>query len=370
MKQQIINADSIEKKPPVPIQIKLQKNFSPKLESENGDEIKITIEEIKNFNEYSSDIANVYMGEMSYYSTTLDIITIYLKGQKLMYMESKTYCEMCLYFLMLPAIFISACCTVLSISLKSYAFGSVIVSGLTALNSFILGIVTYLKLDAKSEAHKTTTYQFDKLQTQCEFYSGKTLMIRDDNLLTNIKEFYKILEKKVSEIKDVNQFPIPEYIRKKYGKIYGQNVFSEMKRYKTIRSKNIQKLIIIDQILEERKNKPEYIPVHGKRNKNIEPIRRVNFFKKSMYNLCHNPQQPDQTEEVFVEVDHPDDNIYDYSTLDLKLQKEKIIQQILEYRNLSIKMNEIFDEQLKKNEGNKNTFCKIRCCCTYFCLKT
>lgn len=373
MKQQVINTDSsaIERKPPVPVQVKVAKIVPPKPESENGGEITVTIEEIKRYDEFSSEIANVYMGEMSYYSTTLDIITIYLKGQKLLYMESKTYCEMCLYFLMLPAIFISACCTVLSVSLKSYSFGSVIVAGLTALNSFILGIVTYLKLDAKSEAHKTTTYQFDKLQTQCEFYSGKTLMIRDENLLTNIKEFYKVLEKKVAEIKDVNQFPIPEYIRKKYGQIYGQNVFSEMKRYKTIRSKNIQKLIIIDQILEERKNQPEYIPINGKRKKNIHPVRRVNFFKKSMNNLfCNRPPPEPEEPQEFVEVDDPDDNIHDYSTLDLKLEKEKLIQQIIEYRNLSIKMNEIFDDQIRKNEQHKSICCKIRCCCTYFCLKT
>ena len=171
----------------------------------NKEQLAINIQEIIDFKEYSEGISSVYMGQMTYYSITLDVVTIYLKGQKLLYIESKTYCEMCLYFLMLPAIFISASCTVLSIALSSYSFGSVIVSTLTAINSFILGIVTYLKLDAKSEAHKTSTYQFDKLQTRCEFFAGKIYMINDPKIHENITNFFEEIEKKVTEIKDVNQ---------------------------------------------------------------------------------------------------------------------------------------------------------------------
>jgi hypothetical protein len=232
-------------------------NEEPKLrtggiEETVPDEIVVEIPEIKRFKDFSSGIAHTYMGEMTYYSTTLDVIAVYLKGQKTLYIEAKGYCEMCLYLLMLPAIFISASCTVLSGSLKDY---SVIVSSLTAINSFILGIVTYLKLDAKSEAHRITSYQFDKLQNMCEFYSGKTLMIEDKDLAENIKTFFETIEKKVSEIKDVNQFPIPEAIRYRYSGIYGFNVFAEMKRYKTDRNKNIQEILEIEN--EIHKNGPQ-----------------------------------------------------------------------------------------------------------------
>ena len=92
--------------------------------SESGEELIINIPEVLDFNNCSLGISSVYMGKMTYYSTTLDIVTIYLKGQKLLYIEAKTYCEMCLYFLMLPAIFISASCTVLSMALKTYNYGS------------------------------------------------------------------------------------------------------------------------------------------------------------------------------------------------------------------------------------------------------
>ena len=42
--------------------------------------------------------------------------------------------------------------------------------------SFLLAVVSYLKLDAEAEAHKTTSHQYDKLQSQCEFTSGTLLL--------------------------------------------------------------------------------------------------------------------------------------------------------------------------------------------------
>ena len=48
-------------------------------------------------------------------STALDIISVYLKGQKIIHIESKIYCEYYLYRLMLPAIFISTISSVISV---------------------------------------------------------------------------------------------------------------------------------------------------------------------------------------------------------------------------------------------------------------
>ena len=151
--------------------------------------LMLPIQDINDYNKFASDITSSYMGAMSYYSITLDLIAIYLKGQKIIYIESKTFCEQCLYCLMLPAILVSAICTVISTALKNVEWGSTLVSALAGTNSFILAVVTYLKLDAKSEAHRTACYQFDKLQTMCEFYSGRCLLLSDDNIKDKIEEF-------------------------------------------------------------------------------------------------------------------------------------------------------------------------------------
>lgn len=66
-----------------------------------------------------------------------------------------------------------------------------------------------MKLDAKAEAHKTSAYKFDKLQSLCEFKLGKSLLKND---IDNIIKFIDDLELQVNEINETNQFIIPEYI--------------------------------------------------------------------------------------------------------------------------------------------------------------
>lgn len=164
-------------------------------------------------------------------SMICDIIAIYLKGQKILYTEAKTLCEQRLNYLMLPTICITAICTVISVVLKEYPFGSTLVSSLNGLNFFFLTLINYLKLDAKAEAHRVAAYKFDKTQSRLEFSSGKILFITGES-----KELPKIIadtEKDVREIKETNQFILPESIRYNYPNLCYINVFSEVKKVQT-----------------------------------------------------------------------------------------------------------------------------------------
>jgi hypothetical protein len=181
---------------------------------------------LRSYKQFSEEIDNSFWDKDSTNSTALDIIAVYLKGQKILYIEAKTYCEQHLNTLMLPAILISAICTVISVSLSSYGWGTILVSSLTAANSFILSLISYLKLDAKAEAHKISSYQFDKLQTLCEFHSGRVLFFKDASVVDLVTD----IQKKVDEVKDTNQFIIPESVRYRFPILYSTNVFSEVKK--------------------------------------------------------------------------------------------------------------------------------------------
>ena len=305
----------------------------------------IPIKEIADFKKYYKNIKGAYNSEISYDSITLDLIAIYLKGQKVLYVESKTFCEQCLYYLMLPAIFISAVCTVISVSLKEYMWGSILVASLTGSNSFILSVVTYLKLDAKSEAHRTASYQFDKLQTMCEFHSGKFLLVKmsgNDEVLINhkpgdetISEFVNKIEMKVAEIKDVNQFVIPEIIRHRYATIYGTNIFAIVKKYKTDRMLNAQRLIIIDKILVSEKwykgPPKQYI---------AENLEKKNAFKiiRNMFT------EEEEKISVFTE---PELDIYTATEHELLREKDRLINLIIEYRKISSRINNAFNSEIQ-----------------------
>ena len=93
-------------------------------------------------------------------SSALDILAGYLKGQKIIYMESKAYVEKKLYMLMLPCIFLSAMASVLSEIMREYSRGHIIISIINASIAFLLALVNYLKLEAASEAHKISSHLF------------------------------------------------------------------------------------------------------------------------------------------------------------------------------------------------------------------
>jgi len=178
-------------------------------------------------------------------SSAMDILATYVRGQKLIYMEAKDYCESHLNYYMMPAIFLSATASVLSPVSPDIYRGTLWLSALNAFISFLLAIVNYMKLDAKAEAHKISAHQYDKLQSMCEFSSGYFLLFGEQGRETmdnDIKTKIIDIEGKIKEIKATNKFLIPRQIRYYYPNIYNLNVFSIIKKIENCRKDYTTKL--------------------------------------------------------------------------------------------------------------------------------
>jgi L-cysteine desulfidase len=180
------------------------------------------------FSDVRDAVRQSFQDEKHYNSMVADIIAMYLKGQKILYAEAKVYCEQHLNYLMLPAIFITSACTVLTPILQNHPYGNIIVSSLTAFTATLLAIINYIKLDAKAEAHRSAAYKFDKLESNVVFNSGKLLYLTSTT--EELKDLILTTEKQVQEIKESNQFILPEQIRMNFPNLYGVNIFSEIKR--------------------------------------------------------------------------------------------------------------------------------------------
>jgi hypothetical protein len=257
------------------------------------------------------------------YTTDIDILTTYMKGQKNVYIQSTHICQWKYNCLMIPPLIITCFITIASPFIECDDGRSAIISGLNAVAAFFISMINFLKIEASTQSFFQLANQYDKLETSLEIVNNKLMIIDDDDEKKRIVlEKLNIIEEKIMEFKDTYVQLIPEEIKKLFPIICHINVFSFIKKMHTCKQNLLSNLRDV-------KNEIGFILHKWKKKNDIQSNESTQFIEF-------------QYEKEKVRI------AYLYSI------KDKIKQDIMEYKNAYSHMDDIFTREIKNAENKMN----------------
>lgn len=209
--------------------------FDKKLDKTLSQPRKLTFREVQKS-------INKYYETDDKYSNELDILTTYLKGQKNLYMKSRTITQTKINIFIIPSLIGTCIITIFAPIIQDYKWSGAFISGLNAFVALLVSFVHYLKLESSAEMYSYLTSHYDRLENSIEFTSNKLVFYenhkeKSDLVLSKMKE----VEKKINEIKETTSIFIPEEVKKMFPIICNVNIFSFIKRIEVYKKKLLVK---------------------------------------------------------------------------------------------------------------------------------
>ena len=130
---------------------------------------------------------------------------------------------------MLPAIFLSTSAAVLALVVDDIVYGTLILSIVNGIITFLLTIINYLKLNAEAESHKIKSNEYGKLETQCIKCYPENYYISKMKIKTQIELIFNRMYKKLKEIENTHTFMISFKIKRALPNTCNINIFERVK---------------------------------------------------------------------------------------------------------------------------------------------
>jgi hypothetical protein len=213
------------------------------------------------YEDIENALNNDYEKDSYKYSRQLDMLILFIKGQKNIYFQSKNITQAKLFLFMIPTLLITIALTIFAPIIKDYEWSGGVISGLNFLVTSLVSIMNFMKLESKTECYNQIASQYDKIETTLEIMSSKLFFVKTEEekkemVLSNILE----TEVRLNEIKDINPVIIPNEIKIIFPIISHTNIFSFIKKIEN------EKRDLIFQLMHT-KNEIHYILNKWKRSK-------------------------------------------------------------------------------------------------------
>lgn len=259
------------------------------------------------------------IGNSNKYSSEIDILTTYIKGQKNLFIQSKYLTHRKLNCLMFPTLFLTAAITIIAPFIECRPWSVGFVSGINAIIALLLSLINYLKLESSTEMYLLMANNYDKLETSLEMANSKlTFIEKDEDKRTLVLKKIQEVENKIIELKESNGLIIPEEIKRLFPIICHINIFLFIKKLEAYKKSLLIKFRDV-------KNEMRYI------------LHRLNL---------QDAQQKDTIETM--KEKHRLSYLYEI--------KEKLKNEILEYRSAYGSIDELFTREIKMAENKKNKY--------------
>jgi len=221
------------------------------------------------YREVEQSLDKYYDDSDNKYSSELDILITYMKGQKNLFYQAYLLSQRKLNCLLIPALLVTSAVTIFAPIIENYKWSGGIISGLNAFTVLLISLSNYLKLETSTQTFYSTALHFEKLETSLEFVASKLMFIESETDKSRLV-FEKIqeIETKISEIKEWNTLFLPDEIRKLFPIICNINVFSFIKRMESNK-----KLLVAR--FKDVKNELRYISIcYERRRKNRKRLEK------------------------------------------------------------------------------------------------
>lgn len=229
------------------------------------------------FAEVKQSLDRYYGDSEDKFSTELDILITFIKGQKHLYMKARVITQAKLNLFRLPSLFFTAAITVFAPLLQGWMYSGMVISILNALTTLMISMMHHLKLEASCELYTQLAIQYDKMENALQQTGSKLLfseMEYDGETGSNygasestqvILAKLRDMEKKINEIKETTPIFVPEELKLVFPIICHINVFSFIKRVETykknliVRFRDIKnELLMIEDTWTKRKSETSH----------------------------------------------------------------------------------------------------------------